>query len=146
MKQHGNRKDFNNKGYTKFPYDRRSSRHKPREYYEAEQWNSPHPYNRQFSNFRTRRYQNNYSEQINDNIYSENYYRRINKEESELRENLLTNPKERKAKEFLQTVLKQPGVRSKLIFLETIDSAIQTLQGTVDNSQVQMTVDAVNDR
>ncbi|KAF7286978.1 hypothetical protein GWI33_002822 [Rhynchophorus ferrugineus] len=65
--------------------------------------------------------------------------------ENRLGENLLIDPKERKAKEFLQTVLKQPGVRSKLIFLETIDNAIQTLQGTIDNSQVQMTIDTIND-
>ncbi|XP_066260400.1 NF-kappa-B-repressing factor-like [Euwallacea similis] len=51
------------------------------------------------------------------------------------------SPLELKAKSFLDRVLTQEGVRAKLIFLQTIDNAIQTLQGAADNCQLQMIVE-----
>lgn len=54
--------------------------------------------------------------------------------------NVQLSPLEEKARNFLKTVLSQEGVRSQLIFIETSDNAVQTLQSTVDHSQLQMIV------
>lgn len=54
--------------------------------------------------------------------------------------NVQLSPLEEKARNFLKTVLSQAGVRSQLIFIETTDNAVQTLQSTVDHSQLQMVV------
>lgn len=51
------------------------------------------------------------------------------------------SPLEEKARDFFRIVLSQEGIRSKLIFLETVESPLQTLQGTVDYCQLQMIVD-----
>ncbi|KAL1490620.1 hypothetical protein ABEB36_013282 [Hypothenemus hampei] len=51
------------------------------------------------------------------------------------------SPLEEKAKMFLHKVLTQEGVRSKLIFLETIENPLQILQAAVDYSQIVMTIE-----
>ncbi|XP_030753499.1 NF-kappa-B-repressing factor-like [Sitophilus oryzae] len=51
---------------------------------------------------------------------------------------------ERKAQELLDIVLRQPGIRSKIIFLETTDSPVQILQGTVDYFQLKMSIDTLD--
>lgn len=75
-------------------------------------------------------------EQTNVNAYSGNQ----RQQEDEQAKPMLT-PMEIKAKDFLHTVLRQGGIRSKLIFLETVENSLQTLQGTVDYCQLQMTVE-----
>ncbi|XP_050309995.1 NF-kappa-B-repressing factor-like [Anthonomus grandis grandis] len=70
-----------------------------------------------------------------------NSYQRQPEQKQQLHTESHLSPLEEKAKSFLQSVLNQDGVRSKLIFLETIQNPLATLQGTIDYCQLQMTVE-----
>ncbi|XP_066155937.1 uncharacterized protein [Euwallacea fornicatus] len=159
--------EHNRSGYNRnYPYERRPPRqnrtHRPEERrlpqqntnqsmaggYRGQYYNN---FNHQHRNNKYPRKipprQNNYPERTFDNSGREvdNNQACNNSRQTEIA-NVSTvvtewSPLEVKAKSFLDRVFTQEGVRAKLIFLQTIDNAIQTLQGTVDNCQLQMTVE-----